>query len=399
MTGKQLFILISFAFLFNSFDSFSSVIYSRANGTWNNGTNWSTVSHNGPACNCTPASSDSIFIAHAIILTKNLTNQGGNQNGISSLLHISSDGFLNGQNNYDIDIRSTGSLYLCGNLTAKNVIFSNGSSILICTSAQLLVNGNFENKNNSNNVTLNGSLNVNGSYYNGVGGVISGTGSININSGPVTNLGSTLGCAGANPCSGMPCSISGPCSTPLPVELISFDGIAYEKYIRIFWSTASEKNNDYFIIEKSLDAESYAELGKIKGSGNSNSRLDYAFRDYYPSKGFNFYRLKQFDYDGKVKTYGPVEVNFRSTDKLVIHPNPTAGKSLNVSLNTSDSQVLVEIVDLSGNLQFSKLKTFSSAKDYNFSIEEINSIPEGIYIFRVASESGMRQEKLMVTSH
>jgi hypothetical protein len=39
-------------------------------------------------------------------------------------------------------------------------------------------------------------------------------------------------------------------STPLPVELMTFDAKAEGKHVRLNWSTASEINNDYFTIER-----------------------------------------------------------------------------------------------------------------------------------------------------
>lgn len=58
--------------------------------------------------------------------------------------------------------------------------------------------------------------------------------------------------------------------TPLPVELISFSGEQKNSYNQINWSTITENNNNFFILEKSYDAINFEEISKINGFGNSN---------------------------------------------------------------------------------------------------------------------------------
>jgi hypothetical protein len=86
---------------------------------------------------------------------------------------------------------------------------------------------------------------------------------------------------------------------PLPIELISFEGITKNGYNHLFWKTASESNNDYFTIEKTQDGINYNTVININGAGNSNTTLSYDYIDYNVDNTINYYRLKQTDYDGK----------------------------------------------------------------------------------------------------
>jgi len=105
-------------------------------------------------------------------------------------------------------------------------------------------------------------------------------------------------------CSLTPADLS---NSPLPVELIRFTGRALEEQIRLEWSTASEHNNDYFNIEKSVDGHQFTSIGTENGHGNSERLLNYVFTDDNPSK-INYYRLKQVDYDGKISTSKVIKV-------------------------------------------------------------------------------------------
>lgn len=90
----------------------------------------------------------------------------------------------------------------------------------------------------------------------------------------------------------MDCSI-------LPIELLTFDAIKYEKGAKIVWSTVTEINNDYFTVLKSYDSHIWKALGTVSGEGNSNELNDYAFYDSEPLNQLTYYRLKQTDFDGK----------------------------------------------------------------------------------------------------
>ena len=86
--------------------------------------------------------------------------------------------------------------------------------------------------------------------------------------------------------------------TPLPVELMSFTGMEYQNEIQLNWTTATEVNNDYFEVERSLDAVHFDIIGKVAGGGTSSEVLKYQLIDPSPVAGINYYRLKQVDYDG-----------------------------------------------------------------------------------------------------
>lgn len=108
---------------------------------------------------------------------------------------------------------------------------------------------------------------------------------------------------------------------PLPVELYTFEGSIVDNSNLITWSTATEHNNDYFIVERSSDGETWTEITKIPGMGNSTSISNYSYVDMSFSKRINYYRLKQVDYDGVTKLYNPIMIDNRSTNVIVKYIN------------------------------------------------------------------------------
>ncbi|MBQ3833619.1 MAG: hypothetical protein II815_10660, partial [Bacteroidales bacterium] len=86
--------------------------------------------------------------------------------------------------------------------------------------------------------------------------------------------------------------------TLLPIELVSFTAQCDGRSSLVEWTTATEKNNDYFSLERSDDAISFTEIARVAGAGNSIEPIDYAYTDYGIHGGDNYYRLVQVDYDG-----------------------------------------------------------------------------------------------------
>ncbi|MCF0207112.1 MAG: hypothetical protein HUK15_06775, partial [Bacteroidales bacterium] len=63
----------------------------------------------------------------------------------------------------------------------------------------------------------------------------------------------------------------------LPIELTSFTASCDNSSAEIEWTTATEKNNDYFILERSADAENFVEVARINGAGNSLAENNYNY--------------------------------------------------------------------------------------------------------------------------
>lgn len=115
----------------------------------------------------------------------------------------------------------------------------------------------------------------------------------------------------------------------LPIELLYFDGIAYMSFNLLKWSTASEQNSDYFQIEKSLDGENWHVIGKKSAAVNSNIKINYSYLDSFNELTLHYYRLKQFDYDGHYKIYGPIAIDNSKIYKKIIKYINLSGQEVN----------------------------------------------------------------------
>ncbi|NLL27363.1 MAG: hypothetical protein GX259_01060, partial [Bacteroidales bacterium] len=70
------------------------------------------------------------------------------------------------------------------------------------------------------------------------------------------------------------------CSELLPITLYSFDAECKDdNNVLIKWQTASEINNDYFLLERAFNRNDFDKIATISGSGNSNTLVEYEYTD------------------------------------------------------------------------------------------------------------------------
>ena len=179
-------------------------------------------------------------------------------------------------------------------------------------------------------------------------------------------------------------------SVALPVELIYFAGKVQENKVAIKWSTASETNNDYFMVEreKGLGNGDWEAIGKVKGEGNSTSIINYSIADEHPYNGINYYRLKQTDFDGKFTYSNTISITTNNEQQIItISPNPfstTATIIINSELKIQNTEL--KIYDLLGK-EVRVLTLNPSPKGEGLQIARGN-LQAGMYFYKVTRDEG-----------
>jgi hypothetical protein len=107
-------------------------------------------------------------------------------------------------------------------------------------------------------------------------------------------------------------------NNPLPVELMEFKGESFDGYNLITWSTSSEYNSSYFILQHFVDTNSTTTLVILPSAGYSSQIINYNARHQSPGAFANYYFLIQVDFDGTEKHYGPISINNRIDNKKLI---------------------------------------------------------------------------------
>jgi hypothetical protein len=137
-----------------------------------------------------------------------------------------------------------------------------------------------------------------------------------------TNAGTVITSAPVTSFSPFTLASSSGISNPLPVELSSFSCDVTETYqVILNWTTASEYNSNYFVVERSHDGVTYQALTQLAAAKNSAVVTSYSYTDTTPLPGNSYYRLKQVDQDGTAR-YLRVCFSENVKPPLHIYPNP-----------------------------------------------------------------------------
>jgi autotransporter-associated beta strand protein len=170
---------------------------------------------------------------------------------------------------------------------------------------------------------------------------------------------------------------------PVPVELTYFDVTPKEKQNLLTWETASELNNHFFEVQRSINGSDFTSIDVVYGNGTTQEISNYSFSDYDigPYQMSYFYRLMQVDYDGTY-SYSPIVVanrKIRTNTHLSANPNPISNEwSLNLS-NGFNGDLFVDIFTQEGINIFHEKCQFEEG----ILILENFDLPDGMFYAKV----------------
>ena len=139
---------------------------------------------------------------------------------------------------------------------------------------------------------------------------------------------------------------------PLPIELLSFAGNCLGNEVTLNWTTASEFNNNYFVIEKSRDGVNWNTIHTEQGAGTSFQKLNYVYVEENQTEMESYYRLSQVDIDGTNEVFDPIFVGCSNETSLFkTYPNPSDA-SFQVLVNNESlvGKATIKIVDTKGTV-------------------------------------------------
>ncbi len=174
----------------------------------------------------------------------------------------------------------------------------------------------------------------------------------------------------------------------LPIELKDYTATYTGNYTNIKWSTATEKNAEYFTVERSSNGVDYILLEKVPASLNSTSLKNYGTKDYSPNKkGTNYYRLKQFDVGNKEKFSKVITVDINEEALEVnLVPNP-ASTDLDIELSNNfiGKTVNIELYDVMGKKYVLKQNIHIDGETKTTHLN-LSELPKGIFFINVITE-------------
>ena len=185
----------------------------------------------------------------------------------------------------------------------------------------------------------------------------------------------------------------------VPVELTVFYAVKQEKGILLKWITATELNNLGWEIQRLHANSRWANIGFVKGEGNSSAMRYYNYLDKDNLSGIVQYRLKQIDYDGTVSFSNIIEIeagNIPDDYKLSQnYPNPFNPATKIFYSVPIRSKITLKLYDVLGNEIISLVDDVKNPGKY---VVDFNagSLASGIYYYRLSTESFGKTMKMVL---
>jgi hypothetical protein len=179
---------------------------------------------------------------------------------------------------------------------------------------------------------------------------------------------------------------------PVPVELTSFFATSENFNVQLSWTTATETNNQGFFVDRQ-DFE-WQQLGFVPAQNNGR----YNFTDKVVRKGEYQYRLRQIDYDGVGKIYGPIQLEVFGPDNIVLYnnyPNPFNNETIISFYLPVQVQVELIVFNILGNV-VARLVDQPLPDGRHEVIFLPDDLPSGTYIYRLMVNDKIVTKKLIL---
>lgn len=187
-------------------------------------------------------------------------------------------------------------------------------------------------------------------------------------------------------------------SNPLPVDFISFEGELQQEGVYLNWRTASEKNNDFFEVQRSRDGANFEVIGKVVGNGNKVTESSYDFVDYNQPSGLLYYRLRQVDFDGGFEYSSTLSISSKenegeSFELTSIYPSPFNERFTLEFVAPEGGQVNVSLLNMQGQTVYSEdLGVYAGHNSLNF--DQGYALQKGYYLLVLEQNGNKINEKI-----
>ncbi len=177
-------------------------------------------------------------------------------------------------------------------------------------------------------------------------------------------------------------------NVPLGLDLLTFTAKNNNNVNDLVWSTAAEKNMTNFDVERSANGVDFTAIGSVKCNNNPITN-NYKFRDVVPQAGYNYYRLKMNEKDGKATYSNIVAVKngaVTNVDITSVYPNPASSK-ISVALNSLVAgERGVQVTDITGKVILSQASSLQEGtNEVSF---DVSNLPSGMYLIKASLSDG-----------
>lgn len=154
--------------------------------------------------------------------------------------------------------------------------------------------------------------------------------------------------------------------TASQTTIVGFDVSDFDIGNMLTWQTNAETNNKEFVVERSVDGNTYITIGTVDGKGITVDKQDYSFLDISADKGLTRYRLKEVNLDGTFQYSNVVKIDKSAANNFTITSMTPLeeGGIVEVSLAVRrPSTISYRVTRLNANTIYAATQTLKSGKN------------------------------------
>jgi len=180
-------------------------------------------------------------------------------------------------------------------------------------------------------------------------------------------------------------------TNPLPVELVAFTAQSQERNAVLNWKTASEKNNDHFVVERSVNGRTFVAVGTVRGQGTTSQAHAYSFVDEGAARRGQllYYRLQQVDADSSAQ-YSPVRTVSFPLTSATLYPNPAAASTTLDLRSLPAGSYQITLLDMTGRL----VRRYTAQGGTEQTLE-LSNLPAASYLVTVQGDGTQLRLRLV----
>lgn len=174
----------------------------------------------------------------------------------------------------------------------------------------------------------------------------------------------------------------------LPIELMFFNATKYRNKVYLNWKTASETQNQKFIIERNNEV-----IKQIRGAGTTTEINEYFYMDALLSNENRIYKLYSLSYNNEKELCGTKEIIFEDTLSNIqvnsLYPNPT-NAYINIDIQSNvNKNVSIKLIDMSGNL-VKEYDRYTITEGLNALRINLKCIQSAVYVLSINNETNKK---------
>lgn len=175
------------------------------------------------------------------------------------------------------------------------------------------------------------------------------------------------------------------------------------KHVSLVWTTTMEKNNDFFVVERSTDGFHFESIKTIDGAGNSEEKQEYITEDEHPIQGISYYRIKMLTKEGNHSYSETKSINIilnpEHNISFSIRPNPSKGK-FNIKYEQNEvgehKNLKITVQDGSKKVFYSEKIPVEPFKEQFIQIDLEKKLEPGIYFVTISSDKESNRQRILI---